>query len=238
MKKVLGCLRKTVQDFNMIDEGDRIAVGISGGKDSLTLLKALRLYQYFSPVSYELEAVTLTMGFDDFDLTEVETFCNELDIRYTIKHTQIGRIVFDVRHEKNPCSLCAKMRRGALHNAALELGCNKVALGHHREDVIETLLLSLFYEGRFNTFAPVTYLSRKDLTVIRPLVYASEADIKRVAQKHNLPVVKSPCPANGITKRQDMKDMMRYLNQEIPNSSEQILSALLNSKNINLWEKA
>jgi len=236
MKKVLGCLRRAVEDFNMIQEGDRIAVGVSGGKDSLTLLKALRLYQYFSPVSYELEAITLTMGFDGFDLTKIREFCEELGVRYTVRETLIGKIVFDVRHEKNPCSLCAKLRRGALHNTAKELGCNKVALGHHRDDVIETLFLSLFFEGRFNTFSPVTYLDRKDITLIRPLVYATEADIKGAVKRHQIPVVENPCPANGCTERAHMKRIISSIASEIPNVKDQILTALKNRNNRNLWD--
>lgn len=236
MKKVLGCLRRAVEDFGMIKEGDRIAVGISGGKDSLALLKALKLYQYFSPVSYHLEAITLTMGFDGFDLSKVQSFCNELGIPYTVIQTQIGKIVFEVRNEKNPCSLCAKMRRGALHNAALKLNCRKVALGHHRDDVIETLFLSMFYEGRFNTFSPITYLDRKDITLIRPLVYASEMDIIKMAGRHHLPVVNSPCPANGTTKRQYMKDLLARISKDIPMAKEQVLSALKNHSSRNLWD--
>jgi PP-loop family. len=235
MKKVLGCLRRAVEDFNMIEEGDRIAVGVSGGKDSLVLLKALKLYQYFSPVKYELEAITLTMGLDDFDLTGVAEFCKELEIPYTIQETQIGKIVFDVRKEKNPCSLCAKMRRGALHNVALERGCHKVALAHHREDVIETIFLSLFYEGRFNTFSPVTYLDRKDITLIRPLVYTPEADIIGVAKRYQLPIVKNPCPMDGHSKRQYMKNLIKHIAKDIPNVQDQILTALKSKHNRNLW---
>lgn len=235
MKRILGCLRKAVEDFNMISEGDRIAVGISGGKDSLILLKALKLYQFFSPVPYELEAITLTMGFDGFDLSGIKGYCQELGVPYTVKHTQIGKIVFEVRQEKNPCSLCAKMRRGALHNTALELGCNKIALGHHREDVIETLFLSLFYEGRFNTFQPVTYLDRKKITLIRPLVYAPESDIKGAVKRHRIPVVKSPCPISGHTRREYMKMLLEKIKVDIPNVNEQILTALKNSHNRNLW---
>jgi len=236
MKKVLGCLRKAVEDFNMIQEGDRIAVGVSGGKDSLILLKALKLYQYFSPVKYEIEAITLTMGLDGFDLTGVQEFCKELEIPYTIRETQIGRIVFDVRKEKNPCSLCAKLRRGALHNVALERGCRKVALGHHREDVIETVFLSLFYEGRFNTFSPVTYLDRKGITLIRPLVYAPEADIIGAARRHKVPIVKNPCPMNGHSQRQYMKNLIKNIAKDIPDVQERILGALKNKDNRNLWD--
>jgi len=237
MKKILGCIRRADQDFSMIQEGDRIAVGLSGGKDSLTLLKALRLYQYFSKTPFQLEAITLTMGLEPFDLSGVEKLCAELGIRYTVRHTQIGKIIFEARKEKNPCSLCANMRRGALHNVALELGCNKVALGHHREDVIETFFLSLFYEGRLNTFSPVTYLDRKKITLIRPMIYVPEKEIISYARRENLPVVHNPCPANGLTKRQYMKDLMTSICRDIPGAKERVIGALRNKEQYNLWDK-
>ncbi|MDN5276268.1 MAG: tRNA 2-thiocytidine biosynthesis protein TtcA [Clostridiales bacterium] len=236
MKRVLGYLRKAVEDFNMIQEGDRIAVGVSGGKDSLTLLKALKLYQYFSPVSFHIEAITLTMGFEDFDVSPIEAFCKELGVPYTVKHTLIGKIIFEVRKEKNPCSLCARMRRGALHDVALELGCKKVALGHNLDDAIETFFLSLFYEGRFNTFSPVTYLDRKGITVIRPLIYAPEPEIIGAARRHNLPVVQSPCPAAGHTQREEMKKLMRSLAKTFPDIRTRFLTALKSKHNRNLWD--
>ncbi|HZJ58312.1 MAG TPA: ATP-binding protein [Clostridia bacterium] len=235
MRKILGCLKRAVEDFNMIEEGDRIAVGVSGGKDSLVLLKALRLYQYMSPVEYELEAITLDMGYDGTDWTGVKDFCGDLGIPYTIKDTNIAAIVFDVRREKNPCSLCANLRRGALNNAALGLGCKKVALGHHREDVIETLFLSMFYEARLNTFSPVTYLDRRDITLIRPMIYVPETDIKRAVSRHDIPVVFNPCPANGNTKRDYIKNLLHDISGEIPNVHEQILGALRKTKVRNLW---
>ncbi len=237
MKRILGCLRRAVEDFNMINEGDRIAVGVSGGKDSLMLLKALRLYQYMSPVKYELEAITLDMGYEGTDWSEVQRYCEDLGVPYTIRDTKIGTIVFDVRQEKNPCSLCAKLRRGALHNTALELGCKKVALGHHREDVIETLFLSLFYEGRLNTFSPVTYLDRKDITLIRPLIYVPEPEIKKAVNRHNIPVVFNPCPANGETKREYIKNLLKDISTDIPNVHEQILGALKKTHVRNLWNR-
>lgn len=237
MKRILGCLRRAVEDFNMIQEGDRIAVGVSGGKDSLILLKALSLYKFMSPVKYELEAITLDMGYPDVSWLEVEKFCRELGVPYTIKDSKIGTIVFDIRNEKNPCSLCAKLRRGALHNAALELGCKKVALGHHRDDVIETLFLSMFYEAKIKTFSPVTYLDRKDITLIRPLIYAPEPEIRRTANRLDVPVVYNPCPANGKTKREYIKNLLHDISRDIPNVQEQILSALKKSHQANLWNK-
>lgn len=236
MRKILGCVRRAVEDFNMIGDGDKVAVGVSGGKDSLALLKALALYRRFSPVQYELYGIMLTMGLEEVDTTAIEAFCDQIEVPLTIKHTHIGRIVFEERKEPNPCSLCARMRRGALHNVALELGCKKVALGHHREDVIETLLLSLLYEARINTFSPVTYLDRKDITVIRPLIYAPEIEIIRATKRLDLPVLKNPCPADGQTKRHEMKELMNYIVTLVPNAREQILSALLNKEQYRLWD--
>lgn len=168
MKKTLGCVRKADRDFRLIEAGDRIAVGVSGGKDSLLLLHALSLYRKFSHKDFSLAAVTVTMGMEPFDLSDVRSLCDRLEIPYLIRETEIGKIIFEYRKEKNPCALCAKMRRAVLANTCVENGINKLALGHHREDVIETLLMSLFYEGRFHTFHPRTTMSRTGITVIRP----------------------------------------------------------------------
>lgn len=235
MKRILGCIRKATNDFQLIQDGDKIAVGVSGGKDSITLLYGLKLFQRFSPVKYEIEALTLTLGFDDFDLTETKRFCEEHEIPYTIKETEIGKIIFDYRKEKNPCSLCAKMRRGALHDLAKERGCNKIALGHHADDAIETLFLSMFYEGRICTFQPKSYLSRKDLYLIRPMVYVTEHQVKGAVNRHNLPVVESPCPANKKTKREYMKNLLKDIYKDIPLARDRLLTALRNKEQLNLW---
>nr|WP_038290120.1 ATP-binding protein [Acetivibrio straminisolvens] len=221
IKRLLGQIRRAIQDYNMIQDGDRVAVGVSGGKDSLTLLVALRQLKNFLPVKFELEAVTLTMGIGEFDLSPVKELCERIDVNYTIEETLIGKIVFEERKEKNPCSLCANLRRGALHNTAKKLGCNKVALAHHMDDVIETLLLSTFYEGRIHTFSPVTYLDRKDLYLIRPLIYTEEKLVKEFIKVNNIITVHNPCPANGYTKRQYIKDLLSDLkkeNREIKNN--------------------
>ena len=211
IQRLLGQIRKAVEDYNMIEDGDRVAVGVSGGKDSLTLLALLSRFQKFYAKKFELEAITLTMGIGEFDLTPVKELCSELDINYTIEETVIGQIIFEARQEKNPCSLCANMRRGALHNVAKSLNCNKVALAHHRDDVIETALMSTFYEGRFHTFSPVTYLKRKDLYLIRPLIYAEEKEIRAYVKESGLKVVPSPCYVNGKTTRQYIKDLLREM---------------------------
>ena len=235
MKKILGPLRRAVEKYEMIRPGDRIAVGLSGGKDSTALLVAMKRFQYFSPVPFELEGITLDMGFGGMDFEPLVQLCAELDIPYTIKKTQIGPIVFEARQEKNPCALCARMKRGALHDLAIERGCRKIALGHHADDAIETFFLSLFYEGRINTFSPVTYLDRKDITLIRPLLFVKEKDIIYNPEIKELPVIKSTCPADGHTKREDMKDMMKELRKTIPELDDRILKAIQNKEQFHLW---
>lgn len=235
MKKILGRLRRCVEDFDMIQDGDNIAVGLSGGKDSVTLLYALKLYQRFSPRKFELKAVTLSMGLEGFDVSPLVEFCKKINIDYTVEDTYIGKLLFEVRQEKNPCSLCANMRRGALHNTALRLGCNKIALGHHKNDAIETLLLSMFYEGRISTFSPVTYLDRKKITQIRPMLYVKECDIKSAVKDNCLPVVYNPCPANGNTRRTYIKDLIYQLRKENHDIENNIFHSILNSEQVNLW---
>jgi len=210
----------------MIDEGDRIAVGVSGGKDSLTLLLALSSLRNYYPKKFEIEAVTLTMGIGEFNLDPVKRLCDEIGVNYTIEETLIGKIVFEERHEKNPCSLCANMRRGALHNVALSLNCNKVALAHNKDDVIETLLLSLFYEGNIHTFSPVTYLERKKLYLIRPLIYVEEKDIKSFIKESGITIVPSPCHANGKTKRQYIKELISQMSIENRRIKSNIFGAI------------
>ncbi len=229
LQQLLSLTRKAVDEFQMIQEGDRIAVGISGGKDSLALLYALQGLRRFYPNHFELEAVTVDLGYPGFDLTRIKELCRSLEVPYTVVKTEIAPIIFDERKETNPCSLCAKMRKGALNNAVKERGCNKVAYAHHRDDVVETMLLSLIFEGRFHTFSPVTYLDRMDLTVIRPLLFVSEADVIGFQNKYRLPVEKSPCPADGHTKRQDAKDLLRELNLKYPGVKERMFSAILSA---------
>lgn len=236
MKKTLGCIRKADADFSLIGDGDRIAVGVSGGKDSLLLLYALSLYRKFSHKSFTLTAVTVTTGLEPFDLSGISALCKELEVPYIIKETRIGEIIFDYRREKNPCALCAKMRRAVLAKACLESGCNKLALGHHREDVLETLLMSLFYEGRFHTFHPKTLMSRTGITVIRPLVYLPEFHVKHMLKTLSLPVVSSPCPVNGETKREEMKELLRKLRTVYPDASERLMHAL-RQDHYDLWQK-
>lgn len=214
IRRLQSLTRKAVDEFNMIEEGDRIAVGISGGKDSLTLLYALSGLRRYYPKHFELEAITVSLGFDGFDTSRIRELCEKLEVNYTVVQTQIKDVVFDIRNESNPCSLCAKMRKGAFNDKAKELGCNKSAYAHHRDDVIETALMSLIYEGHFYCFAPVTYLDRTDITLIRPMLYVNEADIKGFTKNMNLPVLKNPCPADGNTKREYVKDLVSKLEYE------------------------
>lgn len=237
MKKVLGCIRRACEDFHLIEDSDIVAVGVSGGKDSLLLLYALSLYRKFAPQRFEVKGLTLTMGLEPFDTSKVAALCEKLGVEYIVRPTEIGRIIFEERHEKNPCSLCAKMRRGALNDLAKECGCNKVALGHHRDDALETLLLCLLHEGRIHTFHPKSYLSKADLTVIRPMVYLPEKHIIHVAREMQLPIIPSPCPANGATEREEMKYLLDSLCKLYPNAREMMLSALQNEAQYGLWNK-
>lgn len=226
IKRILSFTRRAVDDYEMIEDGDRIGVGISGGKDSLTLLFALAELRRFYPKRFELVAISVDMGFEGVDFTPVEELCRELDVPFVVVPTQISRIVFDVRKEKNPCGLCAKMRRGALHDECKRQGCNKLALGHHFDDVVETFMLNLFYEGRLGSFSPVTYLSRKDLTMIRPLLYAQEKDVRYFVNRHPLPVIESPCPADKNTERESMKQLLASMERNNKGLRHRIFGAL------------
>ena len=236
MKKTLGCIRKADTDYGLIGDGDRIAVGVSGGKDSLLLLHALSLYRKFSHKDFSLSAVTVTMGLEPFDLSGIRDLCARLGIPYVVRETQIGEIIFGYRKEKNPCALCSKMRRAVLSNTCRELGINKLALGHHRDDALETLLMSLLYEGRFHTFHPKTRMSRTGITVIRPLVYLPEPHVKHMAKELDLPVVKSPCPADGNTARAEMEELMRKIRRLYPDFPERLLHAL-KQDHYDLWQR-
>ncbi len=228
LQKLYSYTRKAIDEYGMIEEGDRIAVGVSGGKDSLTLLYALHGLQRFYPKHFDLCVITVDLGYKETDFSAVEDLCREFEIPYRVVSTEIGPIVFDERQESNPCSLCAKMRKGALNEAANELGCNKVAYAHHKDDIVETMLLSLIFEGRFYSFSPMTYLDRTRLTVIRPLMFVDESDVRSFRQRYDLPVVKNPCPADGHTKRQYAKELLIKLNQDHPGARERMFHAILN----------
>lgn len=234
LQQLLSYTRKAVDEYTMIQEGDHIAVGISGGKDSLTLLYAMHGLKRFYPKPFQLSAVTVDLGYSGCDFSPVADLCRELGVPYEIVKTDIAHILFEERKESNPCSLCAKMRKGALNKAVKGMGCNKVAYAHHKDDIIETMLLSMLFEGRFYSFSPRSYLDRMELTVIRPMMFVEEADVVGFRNKYNLPVITSRCPIDGYTKRQYAKELAAQLNREHPGAKQRMFTAILNG-NINGW---
>ena len=221
-----GCVRRAVDDYGMINEGDRVAVGVSGGKDSMLLLAALRQLQSYYPKRFELGAITIELGFEGMDFTPVKRFCEERGIEYTCVKTDIKEVVFDVRQEDNPCSLCAKMRRGALNNTLRARGMNKLALGHHFDDAVETFMMSLLFEGRLSCFQPVTYLDRSGVTQIRPLIYAGEQRIANLAAALELPIVENPCPQDKTSKRYEIKQLLKSMCGEYPDMKTKVFGAM------------
>lgn len=230
LQRLLSLARKAIDDYHMIEEGDRIAIGVSGGKDSYALLNALAGLRRFYPKHFEIEAITVDLGFKGFDIDTIAKVCSDLNVHFTPVKTEIAEVVFDIRKEDNPCSLCAKLRKGAFNDAAKELGCNKSAYAHHKDDVIETVLMSLIYEGHFYCFSPVTYLDRSNITLIRPLIYVEERDIKGFVNMYDLPVVKNPCPADGVTKREYVKELIRKLESENPGARDRIFNSVFNGE--------
>lgn len=233
MKKILSMFRKVCQEYNLIENGDKIAVGLSGGKDSLALLVALNEYKkYFFP-DFEIIAIAIDLTNGKNDYSQLINFCKNLNINLEIVPSNVFEIVFDIRKEKNPCSLCANLRRGLLNSKAKELGCNKVALGHHRDDLIETFLLSLFFEGRLSTFKPKTYLSKVDITVIRPLLYVEENEILKISK--DLPIIKNICPADKHTQREKAKDLLKMLEKTYPSCKEKLFNSIIHKERYNLF---
>ena len=226
MEAILSRLRRCIEDYEMIRAGDRIAVGVSGGKDSLLLLYAMARLKRFYPLPFELHAITVHPGNPEMDFSGVAELCRELEVPYHLVQTEIFHILFDLRKEKNPCSLCARMRRGILHNMAKEAGCNKLALGHHFDDAVQTFFMNLFYGGKLSCFSPKTYLSRKDLWMIRPLIFTEEASIRAAARRNAFPVVKSACPADGATSRQDTATLLANLEQQFPDLRAKVMGAM------------
>ncbi|MDR0489779.1 MAG: tRNA 2-thiocytidine biosynthesis TtcA family protein [Oscillospiraceae bacterium] len=226
MNKFTGLVRRCVEDYKMIADGETIAVGVSGGKDSLAMLCALANLRGFYPKRFELHAFTLDMGFEGTDFSPVGRLCEEIGVPYTIRRTDLADVIFNERREKNPCSLCAKMRRGALNDMIKEHGIVKIALAHHFDDAVETFMLSLLYEGRINCFLPVTYMDRSGVTQIRPLLYAGEGTINRIVQKYVLPVVYNPCPMNGASKREEVKILLKTLSVKYPALKSKIFGAM------------
>jgi len=236
-QEMLAPFRKAITDYKMINDGDKIAVGVSGGKDSMTLLALMKAYQRFSPEKFELLAVTIDMGFTENAFTEVEEYCRLHEINYIVEKTDIAQIIFEERKEKNPCSLCSKMRRGALNTKIREIGFNKLALGHHKDDVLETFLLSFIFEGRLSTFAPVSYMDRSGVSLIRPMIYIDEKNVTAYARNQAFPVVHNPCPSDKHTNREYMKDLVKSLQKDFPFAKERMADAVMHPERYNLWDK-
>jgi tRNA(Ile)-lysidine synthase TilS/MesJ len=236
MQKILGHMRKAIQEYDMIQDGDHICVGVSGGKDSVVLLNGLALLRRFIGIDYRLTAVTLDPAFGGVkgDYTEIASLCEKLGVDYKVVETEIGSIVFDVRNEKHPCSLCSHLRRGALHDEAVALGCNKIALGHNYDDSVETFIMNLFSEGRIGCFSPVTHLAKKNLYMIRPLILAEEKEIRRASKNAQLPIVKSKCPADGHTNRQRTKEFLREMEHSDHGFKDRIFGAMRRA-NVDGW---
>jgi len=234
--KITSLVRRCIEDYDMIADGETIAVGVSGGKDSVSLLCALANLRNFYPKKFELHAFTLDLGFKGADFSPIETLCDTLNVKYSIHSTDIAAVVFDTRNESNPCSLCAKMRRGALAAKITESGIKKIALGHHYDDAIETFLMSLLFEGRLHCFQPVTYLDRTDTTQIRPMIYVSEASIIELVKSNKLPVLHNPCPKNGISKRDEVKALINTLSTSYPDLKAKLFGAIKRFP-LKGWEK-
>ena len=235
MQKILSFMRKAIEDYNMIEEGDKIGVALSGGKDSISMLLGLKALQRFYPKKFEIIAISINPGFDFFDKEFLKETCNKIDVPLFIEDTNIKEIVFDVREEKNPCSLCSNFRRGALNSVAIREGCNKIALGHNEDDVLETFLLNLLYTGSINTFSPVSYMDRSKITLIRPLIYAPEKSIKAFTKRNNIEIMNKVCPMDGISKREDIKTMIKDLKIDIPHIRANLYGAI--KRNIKEWQK-
>ena len=227
-------MRKAIEEYKMIEENDKIAVCLSGGKDSITMLHAFKSLQRFYPKKFELIAISIDPGFEFFDIDFLKNICNNLDIPLFIEKSNAKQIVFDIRNEKNPCSLCANLRRGVINSIAIEKGCNKIALGHNQDDVLETFLLNLLYTGNIGTFAPVSYMDRSKITLIRPLVFTPEKEIRRFVRKNNIEVMKKVCPMDGKSKREDMKNLIINLSKDIPMLRANLFGAI--RRNLDDWK--
>ena len=237
MQKLLSLTRKAISDYNMIESGDKIAVGLSGGKDSMALLAILAAYKKFAPEQFDLVAINIDLGLnvDQDEVQATREYCQSIGIEFVIEPTQIYDIILQ-RKEKSPCSLCSKMRRGALNSIAKKYGCNKLALGHHADDVLETFLLSFIYEGRISTFMPISHMDRSNITLIRPFIYVEEKYLSGLARRYQLPIIHNPCPQDKNTKREDIKNLVASLDEKY-NCKQLMLTALFHPERNNLWDK-
>ena len=234
MQRILSHMRKAIEEYKMIEEGDKIAICLSGGKDSITMLQAFKALQRFYPKKFEIIAVSIDPGFEFFDTKFLQEICDNIEIPLFIEKSNAKEIVFDIRKEKNPCSLCANLRRGVINSVAIREGCNKIALGHNQDDVLETFLLNLFYPGSIGTFSPVSYMDRTKITLIRPLVYTPEKEIRRFVKKQNISVMKKVCPMDGSSKREDMKQLIIELTKKIPMIRANLFGAI--QRNLEDWK--
>ena len=235
MQRILSHMRKAIEEYHMIEENDKIGICLSGGKDSITLLHAFKALQQFYPKKFEIIAISIDPGFDFFDIELLQNTCDKLEIPLFIEKSHAKEIVFDIRKEKNPCSLCANLRRGIINSIAIREGCNKIALGHNQDDVLETFLLNLFYTGSIGTFSPVSYMDRTGITLIRPLIYTPEKDTKRFVKKNNLTIMPKVCPMDGTSKRESMKEMIITLQKDIPMIRGNLFGAI--QRNLPDWKK-
>ena len=226
MQKILGYMRKAIDNYNMIEDGDKIAVALSGGKDSITMLMGFKNLQRFYPKKFDIIAVTINPGFEGFNVDFLEKLCKDLDVPFIVENGHMQEIVFDIRNEKNPCSLCANIRRGMLNSIAIREGCNKIAVGHNEDDVLETFLMNLFYAGSINTFAPISYMDRSKITLIRPLIYAPEKYIRSFVKRNNIQVMPKACPMDGYSKREDMKNFLLTIQKDIPHIRANLYGAI------------
>ena len=235
MQRILSYMRKAIEDYNMIEEGDKIAVCLSGGKDSITMLHGFKALQRFYPKKFEIIAISIHPGFEFFDTNLLQNICDKLAIPLFIEESHIKEIVFDIRKEKNPCSLCANLRRGIINTTAIREGCNKIALGHNKDDVLETFMLNLLYTGSVHTFSPVSYMDRSKITLIRPLIYAKEKDTRRFIKQNNIAIMPKACPMDGFSTREDMKNLIYKIQKDIPKVEANLFGAIL--RNVDGWEK-
>ena len=226
MNRFTGLVRRCIEDYKMIEDGDKIAIGVSGGKDSVSLLCALANLRQYYPKKFELQAITISMGYDEMDFTPVKDLWEKLNVPFTLHETQLGKLIFEDRKEKNPCALCAKMRRGVLNDLATDMGIHKLALAHHYDDAVETFLLSLVYEGRISCFQPVTYMSRSGITQIRPLLYIGEDTVRNLVACYHLPIVENVCPMNGKSKREEVKTLIKTLSAQYPDLKSKIFGSM------------
>ena len=235
MQRILSYMRKAIEDYNMIDEGDKIAICLSGGKDSITMLHGFKALQKFYPKKFEIIAVSIHPGFEFFDTKLLQNLCDALEVPLFVEESHIKEIVFDIRKEKNPCSLCANLRSGIINSIAIREGCNKIALGHNKDDVLETFMMNLLYTGNINTFAPVSYMDRSGITLIRPLIYAKEKDTRRFVKQNGISTMPKACPMDGASSREDMKNLIYSIQKDIPKVEANLFGAII--RNLDGWKK-